>query len=492
MAKARRQWMAEIRQAAQAASKCKEFTHVVHMATRLDPQGRLGPDGLGEEAGGPAEGGEYEVESVIGEREGESGREFRVKWLGWPGERSTWEPATDMRGCERLIADWRMHGLATGAVEEEGTWPREVEKAVRAVTGERQFVVVHGFWTKQVRALLVKAKVKQAHRVMAKVTKAIMGDEGCTGRARVTAVYWEAMHRGRQGDREREAGERRVREEQGAQEAYGREAGELEEALAASLGRWVGRREKKKEKETVGRGGDGRGRTAAQEARAARVRQERAAAARRRRHMLQPAISRYMQPVAQGPGRGGGRGPAAPREAQGGAATRQQNLTALGFTGGGRRVSTVQAAAGRGGVRGGKGRGRAGGHTGGRGPGRGAAGAQPRADRSGVVDGRASTRRTRGGPGGVGSEGAGAAARSRAASSGEADCRVDTRRTRGGRGGGVSETTRAVVHSRAVRQTRSHTRVEQSDDRSESNGRDSVAHTPESMIYLGEEPFGDG
>ena len=40
-------------------------------------------------------------------------------------------------------------------------------------------MVVHGFWTKQVRALLVKAKVKQAHRVMAKVTKAIdMGDEG--------------------------------------------------------------------------------------------------------------------------------------------------------------------------------------------------------------------------------------------------------------------------------------------------------------------------
>ena len=65
--------MAEIRQAAQAACKCKEFTHVVHMATRLDPQGRLGPDGLGEEAGGPADGGEYEVESVIGEREGESG-----------------------------------------------------------------------------------------------------------------------------------------------------------------------------------------------------------------------------------------------------------------------------------------------------------------------------------------------------------------------------------------------------------------------------------
>ena len=86
--------------------------------------------------------------------------------------------------------------------------------------------------------MLVKAKVKQTHRVMAKVTKAIMGDEGCTGRARVTEVYWEAMHRGRQGDRERENGERRAREEQGAQEAYGREAGELEEALAASLGRW--------------------------------------------------------------------------------------------------------------------------------------------------------------------------------------------------------------------------------------------------------------
>ena len=209
--------------------------------------------------------------------------------------------------------------------------------------------------------------------------------------------------------------------------------------------------------------------------------------------MLQPAISRYMQPVAQGPGRGGGRGPAAPREAQGGAGTRQQSLTALGFTGGGRRVSTVEAAAGRGGGRGGKGRGRAGGRTGGRGPGRGAAGgAQPREDRSGVADGRVSTRRTRGGLGGVGSEDAGAAAHSRAARSGEADCRVDTRRTRGGRGGGASETTSAVVHSRAVRQTRSHTRVEQSDGRSESDGRDSVAHTPESMLYLGEEPFGDG
>lgn len=49
----------------------------------------------------------YEVEGILEHRDVKSrGREYRVKWLGWPVEESTWEPEAHLDNCEELLREY--------------------------------------------------------------------------------------------------------------------------------------------------------------------------------------------------------------------------------------------------------------------------------------------------------------------------------------------------------------------------------------------------
>lgn len=50
--------------------------------------------------------GEYEVERVIGRKNGVNGREYQVKWRGYPLSESTWEPENNLKTCKDLIQDY--------------------------------------------------------------------------------------------------------------------------------------------------------------------------------------------------------------------------------------------------------------------------------------------------------------------------------------------------------------------------------------------------
>ena len=62
MVTARRRWIREVRGTAEQ-TKCPELGHLVRVATALDPQGRLGPEGR-KDAGEQCIGEEWEVEQV--------------------------------------------------------------------------------------------------------------------------------------------------------------------------------------------------------------------------------------------------------------------------------------------------------------------------------------------------------------------------------------------------------------------------------------------
>jgi Chromo (CHRromatin Organisation MOdifier) domain/SET domain len=45
----------------------------------------------------------YEVEEVIGARRSRGARQYRVKWLGWPIEQSSWLPREELQDCAELV-----------------------------------------------------------------------------------------------------------------------------------------------------------------------------------------------------------------------------------------------------------------------------------------------------------------------------------------------------------------------------------------------------
>ena len=49
----------------------------------------------------------YEVEGILEHRETTArGREYKVKWLGWPTQDCTWEPEDHLDNCEQILAEY--------------------------------------------------------------------------------------------------------------------------------------------------------------------------------------------------------------------------------------------------------------------------------------------------------------------------------------------------------------------------------------------------
>ena len=52
----------------------------------------------------------YEVEGILGHRDTAArGREYRVKWLGWSNEDSTWEPLENLDQCDQILDDYHKY-----------------------------------------------------------------------------------------------------------------------------------------------------------------------------------------------------------------------------------------------------------------------------------------------------------------------------------------------------------------------------------------------
>jgi WD40 repeat protein len=50
---------------------------------------------------------EYEVESIIAQRERRGQREYLVQWKGWSNDANTWEPESSLLGCEERMREFR-------------------------------------------------------------------------------------------------------------------------------------------------------------------------------------------------------------------------------------------------------------------------------------------------------------------------------------------------------------------------------------------------
>ena len=49
----------------------------------------------------------YEVEGILDHKDTKArGREYKVKWLGWPWEAATWEPAENLDNCEEILQEY--------------------------------------------------------------------------------------------------------------------------------------------------------------------------------------------------------------------------------------------------------------------------------------------------------------------------------------------------------------------------------------------------
>jgi hypothetical protein len=67
-----------------------------------------------------ATGERYEVEAILNSNDTKArGKEYLVKWLGWPTEEATWEPAANLDSCEELLREY---------LENEGTWSRRATR----------------------------------------------------------------------------------------------------------------------------------------------------------------------------------------------------------------------------------------------------------------------------------------------------------------------------------------------------------------------------
>jgi hypothetical protein len=54
---------------------------------------------------------EFEVEKIIQHRGKGNGREYLVKWLGYPDSENTWEPTTHLTNCRQLLRQYLRPGV---------------------------------------------------------------------------------------------------------------------------------------------------------------------------------------------------------------------------------------------------------------------------------------------------------------------------------------------------------------------------------------------
>jgi hypothetical protein len=50
---------------------------------------------------------EFEVETIIAHRDADNGREYIVKWKGYPDSDDTWEPDTNLQNCQQLLQKYK-------------------------------------------------------------------------------------------------------------------------------------------------------------------------------------------------------------------------------------------------------------------------------------------------------------------------------------------------------------------------------------------------
>jgi hypothetical protein len=78
---------------------------------------------------------EYEMERIVDERAKRKGREYLVKWVGWPDEDSTWESETMFEGnCKHTLRDWKQRVKANA--EEEAAEAAEAAAAEAEVAAD--------------------------------------------------------------------------------------------------------------------------------------------------------------------------------------------------------------------------------------------------------------------------------------------------------------------------------------------------------------------
>jgi hypothetical protein len=68
----------------------------------------------------------YEVEGILEHRGPPEKRQYRIKWLGWPVEDSTWEPESNLDNCEETLREYWLHPIVAtrkprrGAIDLQG------------------------------------------------------------------------------------------------------------------------------------------------------------------------------------------------------------------------------------------------------------------------------------------------------------------------------------------------------------------------------------
>ena len=116
--------------------------------------------------------GEYEVERVLAERA--RGKEFKIKWLGFPVSEATWEPAACCAGCEGLVAEFRKQRKADNkrkaAAPAKPNKPAKPAKAAKTAKAANKAAAPAAAKVPVAKKKAAPAKVKPA--VAAKTTAA--------------------------------------------------------------------------------------------------------------------------------------------------------------------------------------------------------------------------------------------------------------------------------------------------------------------------------
>ena len=99
----------------------RDFTVKQHSFENLKQvKSRISKQAVSEFSAGYADNHEYEVESIVSERDGEEEKEFLVYWKGWMDP--TWEVESNLTNCRELLDKYyRLHASAYAAIETQST-----------------------------------------------------------------------------------------------------------------------------------------------------------------------------------------------------------------------------------------------------------------------------------------------------------------------------------------------------------------------------------